>query len=917
MTIFSLVRCVLAFSAICTTLQGPAAAAGVEFGSPPATAKQAWDTLVERQKIVTKYMACGNEFNFFSKVSKLDDSPGEPLPEIIGKMLWLMLPPDEPMRFPTGTQPTPGPSTPSPSEPRFRLNRYIGDAPIILVQGRRPPPDPGRLPCIGTLEMFPGDLQGLPGIAFPTDPNVEGSRALQILQTLQNRLNNAIDTEFQGKCPNVISSIERIVGGSNDPVRFRFSYMVTPECMRQQINSTLLKVKVKGQLGTDKLPCHVFWATKGDWDQTVLSLIRVFYLDRRNKEAQILLPDTVKHIQEDLLTADGPRGPTSYSIIFDCGNQEEDTGSAQVRLFRRLWRDDTLRAVAGAGLADALDRLKIPFLPDILRFLASLLAQAEKSVKEFVKAVGPDIVNISIPETENHLLMIETSRYLNNDIIIADLRRDGEDPSLFEEDQSEIKAYLMEKFQSVLKGDFEEYNSRPYSRLSLFSILNIAQFADDPKLSLAARMVFDYMTAKAAIGSSLGRRLVPYRRHMEELQKRIPVSLYDNTLAGDHYIPLLLFYNGQTQQLWRNIVLTNEFGHMIYHASAMMSPNPPILDNIVMEASIEKSRRYEQRIKHAGVEIYSGGHGWLVTAGGIQTGPANFSIAPITLPLGLQTFKNDDRGAAWPTTLMFSSAVNESLMSDFIRIEGIKITHKESVLDDGDMITFDGNLCVGPGFACGFNLELPARFSPQGACADNRGQWTFFDTDKCYPPQERPPRSFVAVFQQTCPDPTLVANQQCRNFGLFEVISFSDPALSDIEDISKFDKFIERVLQNNSGIGASRGSVLSPTDVEAHGTYTAVKQKSRGVPHKIEFDATLSEDASSRNLLAPSLSRIVSIDGNDVPSPSSGTLAGGNFINADSRGRVVIGWTTDPGGGVSQRLILDLTDTDNPVRGFE
>jgi hypothetical protein len=516
--------------------------------------------------------------------------------------------------------------------------------------------------------------------------------------------------------------------------------------------------------------------------------------------------------------------------------------------------------------------------------------------------------------------MIETSRYLNNDIIIADLRRDGEDPSLFEEDQSEIKAYLMEKFQSVLKGDFEEYNSRPYSRLSLFSVLNIAQFADDKKLSLAARMVFDYMTAKAAIGSSLGRRLVPYRRHMEELQNRIPVSLYDNTLAGDHYIPLLLFYNGQTQQLWRNTVLTNEFGHMIYHASAMISPDPPILNNIVMEASIENSRRYEQRIKHAGVEIYSGGHGWLVTAGGIQTGPANFSIAPIALPLGLQTFKNDDRGAAWPTTLMFSSAVNESLMSDFIRIEGIKITHKESVLDDGDMITFDGNLCVGPGFACGFNLELPARFSPQGrlpACADPRGQWTFFDTDKCYREWERPPRSFVAVFQQTCPDPTLVANQQCRNFGLFEVISFSDPALSDIPDDSKFDKFIERVLQNNSGIGASRGSVLSPTDVEAHGTYTAVKEKSRGVPHKIEFDATLSEDASSRNLLAPSLSRIVSIDGNEVPSPSSGTLAEGNFINADSRGRVVIGWTTDTGGGVSQRLILDLTDTDKPIYGFE
>jgi hypothetical protein len=476
-------------------------------------------------------------------------------------------------------------------------------------------------------------------------------------------------------------------------------------------------------------------------------------------------------------------------------------------------------------------------------------------------------------------------------------------------------------------------------------------------------MVLQFSMAKAAIGSYRGRRLVPYRRHMEALRSTGFKSLFDNVSNGDHLIPLMMFFTGQTQQLPNNSVPTNSFDQMIYYASGMMGPNPLVPDNIIMGAAIEKSRRYEQRIAHAGAEIYSGGDGWLVTAGGIETGPANFFIAPIKLPFVQKLlpntpllFKDDDRGAAWPTTLMLAAAVvkekfdeDQKPMEDFIRIEGLKIIHQEESEQDGrnratdpnvggmesitsirrdrgfwrgqgisirnhkmdgfdvpdqSVETFEGNLCVGMGFACGFNLEFPVPLDGSRVnCGDTRpGNWTFFDTNKCYPETVGRPgatRVLIATFRDKCPHPTLVSNK-CRNFGLFEVISFNDPALAKFEAEERYENFIRLVLEENQSIGVSRGSVLSGIDVEAHGTYVAVKQNERGQRVSIHFQAELSEDSS--------LSRIDSIDGRERPSQGSWKNGEGDFINGDSRGRVEIGWpAARPGEPPPRHLILDLS----------
>jgi hypothetical protein len=914
----------------CVQLGSPALARDVAFSTAPTTAQAARTTLPDRQEKTTRYMACGNELALIGKLNNITKGPGDPLPEIIGKMLWLILNPTTPTGAGKPDQPPDDGFTP----PKYRDDS--DDARVILIQ------------MTTDREAFPGANCESPA-DIPPEIKPEGVDAW-IANTNADFSNGYDQVTILGCAPPGclnLSQCRQILVRDGPGAKF----VVTPSCMQRQINVVLSRIKVTGQAGSSDLPCHVFGGTtKGEWDVVVRDLTRVFYLNARNSERRILFDDVATYVQEKLLTLDGPPGLASYSL-FQCGNQEEHTGSAQDRADERSWLGDTVDSVADIWKWLALRLALLIALLAAGALLAAVLGALSPALAALVTTLlavlGTMIAFGRFPETENHRLNIETSRYLKNQQIIADLRND--DPSRFELDQIFVKQFLMSKFQDILKNDFQEYNARPYSRYSLLSIQNIAQFADDPELNDAARMVLTFTMAKAAVGSSGGLRLVPYRRHMEALRSKGFVSLLDNVSNGDHVIPMMQFFTGQTQQLPGNIVPGPALEPMIYYASGVIGPNPLVADDVILEAAIEKTRRYEQRIKSAGAEVYSGGDGWLVTAGGIQSGPANVFIAPINTGIK-KLFKDDDRGAAWPTTLMLTAAAvkdpwweGSKPMEDFLRIEGLKIVHEvepesagrdralndqklESItsihrerghwrgqgikldpatqqrttvdfaVPDNTVETFEGNLCVGAGFACGFNLEFPEPFA---SCGETRpGGWTFFDTDKCYPTAiGRGTRAFIAAFRVACPHPTLVSNK-CRTFGLFEVISFNDPALSKLPEAERFQQFITLVLEN-TGLGASRGSVLSSIEVEAHGTYRAVKQNAQGARQSIAFEAELSEDSS--------LARIVSIDGNERRSHGSWNIAEDDFIRGDSNGRIEIGWRSRPDGAPPGRLILDLS----------
>ena len=125
-----------------------------------------------------------------------------------------------------------------------------------------------------------------------------------------------------------------------------------------------------------------------------------------------------------------------------------------------------------------------------------------------IEIVEQTFANIDTPETENHLLMIESSRYLVNQ-----LKFDRTGDAKFNNTGNRLRGWLLGYMQRIAKHDFLEFNSRPYARLALHPLFNLHEFARDEDIRTAAQILLDYTMMKFAISSNRCRRVSPFRRH--------------------------------------------------------------------------------------------------------------------------------------------------------------------------------------------------------------------------------------------------------------------------------------------------------------------------------------------------------------------------------------------------------------------
>ena len=191
----------------------------------------------------------------------------------------------------------------------------------------------------------------------------------------------------------------------------------------------------------------------------------------------------------------------------------------------------------------------------------------------------------------------------------------------------------LRRLQRIAVEDFIEYNARPYQRYSISALRNLFDFAQDSAIRDAARGVLDLASAKMALGSNQGRRLVPYRRKMEVMQERVLPNntlgergcrkfysgLFDFEGGSDHQIGAMLLYAGSTQQapeFFENQPSTcldfrspHEPGDgvsvrgprvefMLVAASNYYPPEP------VVDIAVNKSISYRQTFSHSTKEAY-------------------------------------------------------------------------------------------------------------------------------------------------------------------------------------------------------------------------------------------------------------------------------------------------------------------------
>lgn len=372
--------------------------------------------------------------------------------------------------------------------------------------------------------------------------------------------------------------------------------------------------------------------------------------------------------------------------------------------------------------------------------------------------VTPGGIKKEIDETENHILMILTVRYLTNQLLyhrdqqlIYDNRRNGG------ENRPSCTSLLLTLLRRVLAADFSEYNAKPYLSETRRALLNLCTFAYDHEVRLAARMVLDYVSARIAISSNDLRRLVPFRRWNDEKNSaQLPggfmnVSLLDWERGADRMAPFFAMQAGNTRVYaiddpqGNTCVIQNDDGtDMVAEVLSDYRLPPAIHDLFVSDLH----RRFFQRLHRTprpedvggmrncdNMEIYAGSPSYLITAGGA---PADYAIDPRFLGIVIGD-QDQQRGVA----------VTTSFMPTVGSVPGMKN-------EAADLIQFSvfadrppngvENYGVAPDFACGHIANLPGWVLGKAVMRPDAPGFIFVDYASSTPGET--PGFYLAIYRE-------------------------------------------------------------------------------------------------------------------------------------------------------------------------
>jgi hypothetical protein len=878
----------------------------------PADSSAAIASLPQRRATVINYEACSQELKLFYDLTGtgMAATGEDALTILLAKMKWALAPLNTGGNGNgNGNGPWPPRIVPQEGVPPCTYTKRIAQADLPDETGLDSS-DPRLAALWNDLSMEP------PGAAAGAPMGSATSK--QIVAAYGNLAGG--NAEF---CANTVSSVpDPTQTGSID-----LTYTVYAGCMAQQLNVYLQAMQVNGQPGTDGLPCLSAsnaineavlllavlaepwkagdnwssflggWIEKGDWDVTVRDLTRIRYMDRLSPVTRVLLPDTQDHIDEKLLTISGAVGPDRYPVL-SCGDTEQTTGSAEDRADGSSWLSKAVGDLGdlGSWLLSHLFWLLALFavaaavaaaaaaLGGILGAALSVAAAAVAVV-----AVVVTVLQVTLPETENHRLMIETSRYLHNQMDIADLQGEGVDPEGLPGEQQGVADWLSAKVQTFITTDFSEYNARPYQRYANIALLNLYDYATDAAASTEAQIALDYAVTKFALGSSEGRRIVPFRRHLDAVKGQLEAGadLLDMVENSDFGVNLGVLYTGQVQHspdqckpggVAVPCVTDGGIGSVVAAAISGYVP-----DQSAFDLAMDNTLSFQQSYYHSGPEMYSRGPGYLITAGGLHTPSANCLTVEGLVILRSLTCEHD---AEVPTTAMFAGAATDDSLGmlepsapppsyTFLQIDG----HKEVVSSDEE--SFDDNVCVHGGFACGADVEIPAdlygcaNFNGPPPAAGQIATWVFVDTQSCGPYASVKPRLYIAIYRVPCPS---AADGCTDNLGFFEIVPAGGQSFSD---------FMNKTQQNNPATS------LWPPDLSQPGVYQS----------QVSGTITFSRTGGSAD--APG---VISVAGTAAPGYAAWPLAQGDIVNGGN-GKIVI---TEP--GTTRKLTLDMTNPAAPAR---
>lgn len=111
-------------------------------------------------------------------------------------------------------------------------------------------------------------------------------------------------------------------------------------------------------------------------------------------------------------------------------------------------------------------------------------------------------------DTENHILMTESSRYLKNQWLFTH----GATDKKYDNTRNGLQEWFMGRLNHIRVHGFHEFNSVPYETYGIIPLLNLDAFAQSPELAALARTIVDAAVWRHALSSVDFRACIPFRR---------------------------------------------------------------------------------------------------------------------------------------------------------------------------------------------------------------------------------------------------------------------------------------------------------------------------------------------------------------------------------------------------------------------
>lgn len=329
-----------------------------------------------------------------------------------------------------------------------------------------------------------------------------------------------------------------------------------------------------------------------------------------------------------------------------------------------------------------IDREKNVLSPEARHKLRhELLSQTGK--KHYTSFYLKNCLPVKKKDTENHILMTETARYLTNQLLLEETGDVKYDNS-----KNGFEEWFLKHLSQFLRHDFDEFNSRPYQGYTIIQMAVLHSYAHGPRVKLLTQMILDYLSAKNALQSMGLRRHSPFRRRKD--YREPPYLTY-----GD---PAMFWYSYHTgTHDYLDIKKETKDYHQFFEAYPYVMA---AMEKYEMQDDIFalffKPKPMFQRIMFKDPEIYFRSENFLLSAGGRHR-----SV------FGFFTGEND----VWGVSTNIIGRSEGLSLKDIFQLRGTDNWNKRN------------NLCVVPNFACGTNFR-----APENAVAIVNGDWKFYET---------------------------------------------------------------------------------------------------------------------------------------------------------------------------------------------